>query len=110
MAERNCKKCFHYEACKEVASHIGYADINYTESQCKNFICADDVVPKSEVDKWFRECEELQGRLIEAVKCAEIISEKFNIPLADLVDVFAEIPTANKEDCARTPKERGGEK
>ncbi len=44
MAERNCKKCFHYNACKEVASHSGYADINYTESQCKNFVCADDVV------------------------------------------------------------------
>ena len=35
------------------------------------------------------------ARLVEAVKCAEIISEKFNIPLADLVDVFAEIPTAD---------------
>ena len=44
MAERNCKKCFHYKACKEVASHNVYADINYTESQCENFICADDVV------------------------------------------------------------------
>ena len=44
MAERNCKKCFHYNACKEVASHSGYTDINYTESQCENFICADDVV------------------------------------------------------------------
>ena len=32
------------------------------------------------------------GKLIEAVKCADVISEKFNIPLADLVDVFAEIP------------------
>ena len=50
------------------------------------------------------------GKLIEAVKCAEIISEKLNIPLADLVDVFAEIPTANNEDCTRTPKERGVEK
>lgn len=48
------------------------------------------------------------ARLVEAVKCAEIISEKFNIPLADLVDVFAEIPTANNEDC--TPKERGADK
>ena len=36
----------------------------------------------------------MMGKLIEAVKCAEIISEKLNIPLADLVDVFAEIPTA----------------
>ena len=34
-----------------------------------------DVVPKSEVDKWFRECEELQGRLIEFKK--EIAREIF---------------------------------
>ena len=34
-------------------------------------------------------------RYIEAVKSAEIISEKLNIPLGDLVDVFAEIPTAD---------------
>lgn len=36
----------------------------------------------------------MMARLVETVKCAEIISEKLNIPLADLVDVFAEIPTA----------------
>ena len=47
------------------------------------------------------------AKIVEAVKCAEIISEKFNIPLADLVDVFAKIPTANNDDCTRTPKERG---
>ena len=41
------------------------------------------------------------GKLIEAVKCAEIISEKFNIPLADLVDVFAEIPTAEVVEVKR---------
>ena len=50
------------------------------------------------------------ARCIEAVKTAEVISEKFNILLADLVDVFAEIPTANNENCTRTPKERGGKK
>lgn len=50
------------------------------------------------------------AKFIEAVKRAEVISEKFNIPLADLVDVFAEIPTANNEDCTRTPKERGADK
>lgn len=44
MSERDCKKCFHYEACKEVASHNGYSDIYYTESQCKNFIFVDDVI------------------------------------------------------------------
>ena len=35
------------------------------------------------------------AKLVEAVKCAEVISEKFNIPLADLVDVFAKIPAAD---------------
>lgn len=34
------------------------------------------------------------ARYIDAVSAAEIISEKLNIPLGDLVDVFAEIPTA----------------
>lgn len=43
MAERNCKKCFHYNACKEVASHGGYSDISYTKSQCKHFISSDVV-------------------------------------------------------------------
>ena len=52
------------------------------------------------------------GKLIEAVKCAEIISEKLNIPLADLVDVFAEIPTADVvevvrcKDCKRCYEKR----
>ena len=41
------------------------------------------------------------GKLIEAVKCAEVIIEKFNIPLADLVDVFAEIPTADVVEVKR---------
>ena len=44
MAERNCKKCFHYKACKEVASHSGYGDISYTESQCKHFLSTVDAV------------------------------------------------------------------
>ena len=41
------------------------------------------------------------ARLVEVVKCAEIISEKLNIPLADLVDVFAEIPTADVVEVKR---------
>lgn len=49
------------------------------------------------------------ARLVEAVKCAEIISEKFNIPLADLVDVFAEIPTADNEEHTHTKRKRWGE-
>lgn len=43
-------------------------------------------------------------RYIEAVKTAEIISKKLNIPLGDLVDIFAEIPTAEveeKKDCEK---------
>jgi hypothetical protein len=35
------------------------------------------------------------ARFIDAVTCADIISEKLNIPLDDLVDVFAEVPTAD---------------
>lgn len=35
------------------------------------------------------------ARYIDAVKSAEAISEKLKIPLDDLVDVFAEIPTAD---------------
>lgn len=44
------------------------------------------------------------ARYIKAVECADIISERFNIPLSDLVDVFAEIPTADvvpKSEVAR---------
>ena len=35
------------------------------------------------------------ARYIKAVECAEIISEKLNIPFGDLVDIFAEIPTTD---------------
>lgn len=43
-----------------------------------------DVVPKSEVEKWFRECKELQGRMIElesevARKIISTIKENFEI-------------------------------
>ena len=31
-------------------------------------------------------------KLVEAVHCAEVISERFNIDLYDLVDVFADVP------------------
>ena len=44
------------------------------------------------------------ARYIKAVECAEIISKKLNIPLGDLVDIFAEIPTADvvpKSEVAR---------
>ena len=35
------------------------------------------------------------ARYIDAVECADAISEELKIPLGDLVDVFAEIPTAD---------------
>ena len=35
------------------------------------------------------------ARYIDAVNCADVISEKLNIPLDDLVDICAEIPTAD---------------
>lgn len=41
------------------------------------------------------------ARYIDAVKSAEIISEKLNIPLGDLVDIFAEIPTADVVEVVR---------
>lgn len=44
MVERYCRKCFHSKACKEVASHSGYSDMGYTESQCKHFTPIADVV------------------------------------------------------------------
>lgn len=36
--------------------------------------------------------EDKGGKLIKASDAAEALSEKFNIPMADLVDLFAEIP------------------
>ena len=35
------------------------------------------------------------ARYIDAVKCADLISEKLNISIVDLVDIFAEIPTTD---------------
>lgn len=89
MNERNCKKCFHYKACKEVASHSGYADINYTESQCKNFISAADVV------KVIR-CKDCVNRV-------EFDTNKFHCELTGYY-------CGETGYCSDgTPKERGGE-
>lgn len=41
------------------------------------------------------------SKYVLAVDAAEIISQKMNIPLADLVDVFAQIPTADVEPVRR---------
>ena len=35
------------------------------------------------------------ARYFDKVECAELISEKLNISLGDLVDIFAEIPAAD---------------
>lgn len=88
MDERSCKKCFHYKACKEVASHSGYGDICYTESQCKNFISADDVV------KVIR-CKDCVNRV-------EFDTNKFHCELTGYY-------CGEKGYCSDgTPKERGG--
>lgn len=41
------------------------------------------------------------ARYIDAVKTTDIISERLNIPLGDLVDVFTDIPTADVEEVVR---------
>ena len=41
------------------------------------------------------------ARYINAAKSAEVVSEKLNIPLDDLVDVFAEIPSADVAEVKR---------
>lgn len=41
------------------------------------------------------------ARYIDAVKSADIISERLNIPLGDLVDIFADIPTADVVEVVR---------
>lgn len=41
------------------------------------------------------------ARYIDAVQCADVISEKLNIPLGDLVDVFAGIPTSDVVEVKR---------
>ena len=40
-------------------------------------------------------------KYIDAVTTAEKISDKFNIPMAELVDVFAEIPAADVQPVKR---------
>lgn len=40
-------------------------------------------------------------KYIKAAECAEIISDKMGIPLHDLVDVFAEVPTSDVVEVKR---------
>ncbi len=45
-----------------------------------------------------REGEKTMPSYIEAVEAAEKISEKYSIPLHELVDVFKDIPSANAKE------------
>lgn len=38
------------------------------------------------------------SKYIDAVKAAEIVSERHKIPLSELVDIFAEVPAADVEE------------
>lgn len=38
------------------------------------------------------------SKYIDAVKAAEIVSERHKIPLSELVDTFAEVPTADVKE------------
>lgn len=55
MPEKTCSTC----QCNKVCDHNKYGFEN-----CGNYISA-DLAPRAEAEKWFRECEELQGRMIE---------------------------------------------
>lgn len=41
------------------------------------------------------------SKYIDAVKTAKIVSERHKIPLSDLVDTFAEVPTADVIEVVR---------
>ena len=61
---RRCGNCIHKNVCElyDIAQDPTHA------VGCGNFLGAADVVSRAEVEKWFRECEELQGRLIDIEK------------------------------------------
>ena len=72
-----CKDCIHEKIC-HIRANIqtdtyAYMGISYDTKSCEHFKQTADVVkmleanvvPKSEAEKWFRECEKLQGRMIE---------------------------------------------
>lgn len=77
----NCKDCIHYDVCESDSEDVA---LNLTwANKCQHFKDKADVVPKSEVEKWFRECEELQGRMIElkseVVEIFEEIEKVFTV-------------------------------
>jgi hypothetical protein len=46
----------------------------------------------------------VQKKLVAASTAAEVLSEKLNVPLGDLVDIFAEIPPAPAVECKHCGK------
>lgn len=77
MAERNCKECFHYKACKEVASHNGFRDIRYTESECNHFTPTADVVEVKHGYWKDRYGNKYDNHLYECSVCGEIALYEF---------------------------------
>ena len=59
-----CGECGNYDW-KKHKCKIGCNDDSNAQASFYGDCPLPDVVPKSEVEKWFRECEELQGRMIE---------------------------------------------
>ena len=78
-----CGECGNYDW-KKHKCKIGCNDDSNAQASFYGDCPLPDVVPKSEVEKWFRECEELQGRMIElesevARKIISTIKENFEI-------------------------------
>ena len=84
----NCNDCIHRKVCVILAFPEAFENTEWEKEPCDHFKDA-DVAPKSEVDKWFRECEELQGRLIENEK--EVAREIFEEIYEDCFDQFGYI-------------------
>ena len=96
MAERTCKDCFHYKACKEGANRNGFWDIRYTEQECKHFLPASDVVEVKHA-KWEINSD---GYYPYCVRCK-------TEPKNGLMSKYCPECGAVMDG---TPKERGGEK
>lgn len=64
---------------KHIDSRFGEISTPFVVREIRAFPTA-DVAPRAEAEKWFRECEELQGRMIELEReVAREIFEKFII-------------------------------
>ena len=95
---RKCDLTNLLEAVDDVMVKAGLlADDDYTviESHDGSRVLYDKENPRTEV--YIRDTGSvIEGKkIINAVEAAEIISDELNIPLYDLVDIFAKIPAAN---------------